>query len=167
MRLALVPIMVAFLGLAPVFAHAEDALQLVGYQFRLIWPATGATSADLISAQAADPVPYLFCGEASFPNGENFHDLGAPYQGLLLVGVHLAEDAATRSASADFTLAEGALPLPVLSGQELTQTLHADRGITRWHPVAILPTGVNLHELAAHFDGNPAPLPSIAWGCAE
>ena len=66
-------------------ALAENSVVLEGYQFRLLWPATGALSPDLIAEQAGQEVPHLFCGEAAFSNGESWRDLGAPFRGLLLV----------------------------------------------------------------------------------
>ena len=35
-------------------ALAENSVVLEGYQFRLLWPATGALSPDLIAEQAGD-----------------------------------------------------------------------------------------------------------------
>ena len=88
-------------------ALAENTVVPEGYQFRLLWPATGALSPDLIAEQEGQETPHLFCGEAAFANGESWEDLGAPFRGLLLVGVRGVGDAPNRTGSAVFSLHDG------------------------------------------------------------
>jgi hypothetical protein len=149
---------VALLALAAP-ALAENSVVLEGYQFRLLWPATGALSPDLIAEQAGQETPFLFCGEASFANGEGWQDLGAPFRGLLLVGVRGEGDQPNRTGSAMFTLREGD------SVTELA--LHAHPGEVVWYPLGFYPVEVDLHRMQGGLDGALAPLPEIASGCAE
>ncbi len=140
-------------------ALAENSVVLEGYQFRLLWPATGALSPDLIAEQAGQEVPHLFCGEAAFSNGESWRDLGAPFRGLLLVGVRGEGTAPNRTGSAQFTL---------IDGDAITElTVHAHPEELIWYPVAFYPVEVNLHRLQAGLDGVLTDLPWISTGCAE
>lgn len=140
-------------------ALAENSVMLEGYQFRLLWPATGALTPDLIAEQAVQEAPYLFCGEAAFSNGESWEDLGAPFRGLLLVGVRGEGEEPNRTGSAVFSLNDGGVvtELPV----------HAYPGELVWYPVGFYPVEVNLHRMHGGLDGELDALPAISSGCAE
>ena len=140
-------------------ALAENSVELEGYQFRLLWPATGAVSPDLIAEQAGQDTPYVFCGEAAFANGESWEMLGAPFRGLLLVGVRGTGDQPYRSGSALFRL--------VGQDHRTDLSVHASPGEVVWYPVAFFPVEVNLHLMQGGLDGDLAPLPAILSGCAE
>lgn len=140
-------------------AQAENSVTLEGYQFRLLWPATGALSPDLIAEQAGQDVPFVFCGEAAFANGESWQALGAPFRGLLLVGVRGAGDQPNRTGTALFTLVDQ----DVGAGF----AVHAHPGQLIWYPVGFFPVEVNLHQMQGGLDGALAPLPVIFSGCAE
>jgi hypothetical protein len=140
-------------------ALAENAVVLEGYQFRLLWPATGALSPDLIAEQAGQDQPGVFCGEAAFANGDSWQDLGAPFRGLLLVGVRGVGDQPNRTGAALFTLAEG---------DTVTElSVHAHPGELVWYPVGFFPVEVNLHRLRGGLDGDLQPLPRIFSSCNE
>ncbi|WP_420397410.1 hypothetical protein [Nioella sp.] len=140
-------------------ALAENAVVLEGYQFRLLWPETGALSPDLIAEQAAQDQPGVFCGEAAFANGESWERFGAPFRGLLLVGVRGVGDQPNRTGAALFTLVEdGALmELPV----------HAHPGELVWYPVGFYPVEVNLHRMRGGLGEDLQPLPRIFSSCNE
>ncbi|WP_306044610.1 hypothetical protein [Nioella sp. MMSF_3534] len=140
-------------------ALAENAVVLEGYQFRLLWPATGALSPDLIAEQAGQDQPGVFCGEAAFANGDSWQDLGAPFRGLLLVGVRGVGDQPNRTGAALFTLAEG---------DTVTElSVHAHPGELVWYPVGFYPVEVSLHRLRGGLDGDLQPLPRVFSSCNE
>jgi hypothetical protein len=149
---------VALLALAAP-ALAENSLALEGYQFRLLWPATGAFSPDLIAEQAGQDMPHLFCGEAAFSNGESWENLGAPFRGLLLVGVRGVGDQPNRTGSARFTL---------LDDEQVTElSVHAHPGELVWYPVGFFPVEVNLNRMLGGLDEDLQPLPRIFSSCNE
>lgn len=140
-------------------ALAENSVVLEGYQFRLLWPVTGGFSPDLIAEQAGQETPYVFCGEAAFSNGESWEDLGAPFRGLLLVGVRGQGEEPNRTGSAEFTLVDG---------DELSSLpVHAHPGELVWYPIGFFAVEENLHRLQGGLDGDLQPLPRIFSSCNE
>lgn len=140
-------------------ALAENSVAVEGYQFRLLWPATGAFSPDLIEEQAGQDHPHVFCGEASFSNGERWQDLGAPFRGLLLVGVRGEGDQPNRTGVAYFRLADG---------DEVTEiSVHAHPGEVVWYPLRFFPVEINLHRMEGGLDGDMQALPRLLSSCNE
>ncbi|MGI3184488.1 hypothetical protein [Nioella aestuarii] len=140
-------------------ALAENSVVLEGYQFRLLWPATGALSPDLIAEQARQDAPHLFCGEAAFANGESWEDLGAPFRGLLLVGVRGEGDEPNRTGSAVFSLVDGHMVTEL--------AVHAHPGEVIWYPVGFYPVEVNLARMQGGLNGRLVALTGFSSGCAE
>lgn len=145
---------------------AENSLQHLGYQFRLLWPATGDLSPDLIREHEVFSDNYVFCGEAGFYNGETFETLGRPFRGLLLVGIEGVGDARNRSASSQLIVSD--------FEDEYSVNVHAMPGEVVWYPVAFFPVETNLHLMQGQFtgamnamDAAPHALPRIRSGCAE
>ena len=133
-------------------------LHVTGFQYRLIWPDTGALSPDVYAQQAGEDTPHIFCGEVAFDNGESWEDFGAPFQGLLLVGV--TATGVERSETGTFTLHDPqADPIAIhVAGRA---------GEITWYPVTILPLWGGMHHLSGTLEGLAYPMPSIASGCAE
>lgn len=143
----------ALLAGAPLAAEVEAA----GFQFRFIWPATGNLSPDVFggSEGALD----VYCGLASFPNGESSDTLGAALSGVLLVGIQA--DAQSPFSAGDFTFEGPALPQPI------AMRVGASADELVWHPVAILPSNLSFRHYMAHLNGAPVPLPEWSSGCRE
>lgn len=130
---------------------------MTGYQYRLVWPGTGGLSPDVYAHQADQEFPGIFCGEISFANGEDWHDLGAPFRGLLLVGI---TGTGEETGTGPFTLIDPQAP-PV--------EIHVAGvpGEVIWYPVTILPLWGGIHHLQGGVQGTFAHLPRIYSGCAE
>lgn len=143
----------ALLAGAPLAAEVEVA----GFQVRFIWPATGDLSPDVFGGSEG-PLD-VYCGLASFPNGESSDTLGAALSDVLLVGIQAG--AQSPYSAGDFTFEGPALPQPIA----MRVGASADELI--WHPVAILPSNLSFRHYAAHLDGAPVPLPEWSSGCRE
>lgn len=139
---------------SPVLAD----LQVVGFQYRLIWPDTGALSPDVYGQQAVEEHPHIFCGEVTFENGESWENLGAPFRGLLLVGVTVPDG--EESQTGTFTLHDP-------QAEPVNVHVAGRAGRTVWYPVEILPLWGGIHHLSGTLDGETYSLPGIASGCAE
>ncbi|MFV1877476.1 hypothetical protein [Nioella sp.] len=101
----------------------------------------------------------MFCGEAAFSNGESWENLGAPFRGLLLVGVRGVGDQPNRTGSARFTL---------LDDEQVTElSVHAHPGELVWYPVGFFSVEVNLNRMLGGLDEDLQPLPRIFSSCNE
>ena len=148
-------------------ASEHGALELLGFQFRLFWPATGDLSPDVFAMQRADPRAGTFCWEWSFPGGEDWRDLGQPFEGVLLVGVSLAEDAAVRYDAATLNVHyDGGIPDPLYRGP-LAVRVHAGAGQVQWFPVAIVGEDAAVERLFVRLNGVEMRPDDVRTSCAE